>query len=123
MIVPAMPVKDPTVTPEKAAETAVARHPQGVYTLGIFSKVSSVLEFANDLDVPVASIDLIQQLDQPCKTKDCPFNAIDNNGIRCPAHRRTWYPLPHQKGNMMLGAEFLRSTKNPNRSYNCTNQT
>ena len=62
-IAPAMPVMAPMVTQEKAAKTAVARHPQGAYTPGKFGEVSSVLKFVYNPDMLILSITLIQRLD------------------------------------------------------------
>src|SRR6056300_1809494 len=40
-------------------------------------------------------------------SKNCPFNAIQRNGNRCPAHQRTWYPLRKHRGSYLHGPEFL----------------
>lgn len=83
-------------------------HPVGGYTPGMFRDVSSIEEFAAALCVPVEAMKVAIPLDQPCKKEGCPFNQLKNNGFCCPAHRRTWYPLPHKCGGRMLGPEFMR---------------
>jgi hypothetical protein len=95
----------------RASEDDVGRsiRPKGGYQPGIFQHVESVSDFARVLGVPVDSIKLIvQKKDVKCKSSDCPFDAIEGNGDRCPAHQRSWYPLRGERGSDLLGPEFMR---------------
>ena len=74
-------------------EVGGASHPPGGYSAGMFNDVSSVDDFAALIGVPKAAMELVVPLDKKCKSRDCPFKAIDGNGNQCPAHRRTYYSL------------------------------
>lgn len=89
-------------------EPGRAAYSKGGYTPGDFSDVDSVEAFARKLRVPAKSIALVRPLNDPCKSKDCPFNAVLGNSGYCPAHRRTWYPLKHSRGGLLSGPEFVR---------------
>ena len=91
----------------------------GHYDPGMLAGVNSVEEFAHTLKVPEQSIALIIPTNDNCKIEECPFNAIANNEGCCPLHKRTWYPLLTQRGNKLLGPEFLRGTSGKLRVCDC----
>ena len=95
------------VPPDGDSEVGRARYTKGGYTPGMFNDVDSVDCFAKILGVPVPAIALIVPRDTPCKANGCPHDAIEGNCGYCPAHRRAWYPLLNQRGEDLLGPEFL----------------
>ena len=80
----------------------------GSYSQGMFHGVMSVEAFADVLGVPVKAIPLIVPTNRRCRTTNCPFDAVEGNQVRCPAHSRSWYPLENSRGGLLLGPEFLR---------------
>ena len=80
----------------------------GSYSQGMFHGVMSVEAFADVLGVPVKAIPLIVPTNRRCWTTNCPFDVVEGNQVRCPAHSRSWYPLENSRGGLLLGPEFLR---------------
>ena len=82
----------------------------GGYSYGMFADVTSVEGFAEVLGVPFKSIPLIIPTDRCCRVANCPFDAVEGNQDKCPAHSQSWYPLETARGGLLLGPEFLRSS-------------
>ncbi|KAL7534641.1 hypothetical protein ACHAXR_006013 [Thalassiosira sp. AJA248-18] len=119
---PQVPLVSPT--PDSISSAGRAEYPRGYYFPGMFKDVDSVDAFANILGVPAAAIPLIIPTDTPCKSKDCPHNAIMGNGNHCPAHRRSWYPLLKDLGSDLVAPEFLRwHMKKKFRGCDCSNSS
>jgi hypothetical protein len=66
-----------------------------------------------------------------CGIEGCQYPALRRNGQagqnagpRCAVHRQSWYPSKLQRGNLLLGTEFLRSdVKSLKKSCMCMNKT
>lgn len=83
------------------------KYPRGGYTSGMFSGVSSPDDFADVLGVPKKAIGCIRPQNTNCKTKNCPFNAIRNNGGHCPAHSGVGIRCRTNVAGIFMGLTFL----------------
>jgi hypothetical protein len=102
-----------------AEEPGHDQHPKGGYTKGMFSGVHTPDDFADTIGVPRKAIRLVRPQNDRCKSRGCLFNAISNNGGRCPAHQRSWYPLSNGRGGNLHGPDFLRPQTNGHRACDC----
>ena len=79
------------------------------YIPGMFENVQSVEDFATCISVPVKAIALAQPTGETCSCKavPCLFPAIQRNRGCCIVHCKTFYPLLGERGDALMGPQYL----------------
>ena len=102
----------------------------------LFSTIESSSSLAKALNInninALYCTDVIKPV-VPCDAVDCCYPALMRNGQagraagpRCAFHQQTWFPKPPERGNLLLGQEFLRpedSRTSGRKTCMCLNKT